>query len=118
MRRLNRGAETGRRGFLKASGMAAAGFVLTRASHPERAFAQPAVLSTFSPTAEAERGTMRVWSDLPAFTRLFANQKEQPDVTSDLYDGVWEGDSVPHLPRVPHPSPVIKRWQSGEGTDY
>ena len=35
-----------------------------------------------------------------------------------LYDGVWEGDPAPHLPRVPHPSAVIKRWQSGEGTNY
>ncbi len=61
---------------------------------------------------------MRVWSDQPAFTRVFVNQREQPGVTSDLYDGVWEGDPVPRLPRVPHPSPIIKRWQTGEGTDY
>ncbi len=118
MRRLNRGAETGRRGFLKASGMAAAGLVLTGASCAEPTFAQPGILSMFSPMMETELVTMRVWSDQPAFTRLFANQREQPGATSDLYDGVWEGDSVPHLPRVPHPSPVIKRWQSGEGTDY
>jgi len=98
--------------------MAAAGMALAGGSGVGRAFAQPAFLSMFSPTTDAEPGTMRVWSDQPAFTRVFENQKEQPGVTSDLYDGVWEGDPVPHLPRVPHPSPVIKRWRSGEGTDY
>ena len=77
-----------------------------------------AFLSMFSPTADTQLDTMSVWSDQPAFTRLFENQREQTSVTSDLYDGVWEGDPVPHLPRVPHPSPVIKRWQTGEGTDY
>ncbi len=83
-----------------------------------RSFAQPAFLSMFSPTADTQLDTMSVWSDQPAFTRLFENQREQTSVTSDLYDGVWEGDPVPHLPRVLHPSPVIKRWQTGEGTDY
>jgi len=109
---------TGRRGFLKASGMAAAGVALASGSGAGRSFAQPAFLSIFSPTADDELTAMRVWSDQPAFTRVFKNQREQPGITSDLYDGVWEGDPVPHLPRVLHPSPIVKRWQSGEGTDY
>jgi alpha-L-fucosidase 2 len=70
------------------------------------------------PTADPQADSLKVWSDQPAFTRVFENQKEQADVTSDLYDGVWEGDPVPRLPRVPHPSPVIKRWRSAEGQDY
>ena len=118
MRRLNNGGQTGRRAFLKASGMAAAGMALVGGSDVGRSFAQPAFLSMFSPTADTQLDTMSVWSDQPAFTRLFENQREQTSVTSDLYDGVWEGDLVPHLPRVLHPSPVIKRWQTGEGTDY
>ena len=118
MRRLNNGGQTGRRAFLKASGMAAAGMALVGRSDVGRSFAQPAFLSMFSPTADTQLDTMSVWSDQPAFTRLFENQREQTSVTSDLYDGVWEGDLVPHLPRVLHPSPVIKRWQTGEGTDY
>ena len=118
MRRLNNGGQTGRRAFLKASGMAAAGMALVGRSDVGRSFAQPAFLSMFSPAADTQLDTMSVWSDQPAFTRLFENQREQTSVTSDLYDGVWEGDLVPHLPRVLHPSPVIKRWQTGEGTDY
>jgi alpha-L-fucosidase 2 len=118
MRRLNNGGQTGRRAFLKASGMAAAGMALVGGSDVGRSFAQPAFLSMFSPTTDTQPDTMRVWSDQPAFTRLFENQREQTSVTSDLHDGVWEGDPVPHLPRVLHPSPVIKRWQTGEGTDY
>ena len=118
MRRLNNGGQTGRRAFLKASGMAAAGMALVGGSDVGRSFAQPAFLSMFSPAADTQLDTMSVWSDQPAFTRLFENQREQTSVTSDLYDGVWEGDLVPHLPRVLHPSPVIKRWQTGEGTDY
>ena len=118
MRRLNNGGQTGRRAFLKASGMAAAGMALVGRSDVGRSFAQPAFLSMFSPTADTQLDTMSVWSDQPAFTRLFENQREQTSVTSDLYDGVWEGDPVPHMPRVLHPSPVIKRWQTGEGTDY
>jgi alpha-L-fucosidase 2 len=98
--------------------MAAAGMALVGRSDVGRSFAQPAFLSMFSPTADTQLDTMSVWSDQPAFTRLFENQREQTSVTSDLYDGVWEGDLVPHLPRVLHPSPVIKRWQTGEGTDY
>src|SRR5580704_8385046 len=116
MRRLNNGGQTGRRAFLKASGMAAAGMALVGGSDVGRSFAQPAFLSMFSPAADTQLDTMSVWSDQPAFTRLFENQREQTSVTSDLYDGVWEGDLVPHLPRVLHPSPVIKRWQTGEGT--
>lgn len=59
----------------------------------------------------------RVWSDRPAFTRLFDNQNDY-GLTSDVYDGVWEGDAVPVLPRVPHPSAEVKRWHSGEGVDW
>lgn len=60
---------------------------------------------------------LTVWSDQPAFTRVFDNQNEF-GLTSDLYDGLWAGDAVPALPRVPHPSAEVKRWHSGEGTDW
>jgi alpha-L-fucosidase 2 len=99
--------QRGRRSFLKASAMAAAGVTLTG-----RNLAQ-----SFSPDAKARLADMRVWSDRPAFTRLFANQK-QSSITSDVYDGVWAGDPQPSLPRVAHPSSVIKRWRSGEGEDF
>lgn len=59
----------------------------------------------------------RVWSDTPAYTCVFENQDEL-GVTSDIYDGIYEGDALPQLPRVPNPSPQIKRWASGEGADY
>lgn len=60
---------------------------------------------------------LRVWSDTPAYTCVFENQ-DQMGVTSDIYDGIYEGDALPQLPRVPNPSPQIKRWASGEGADY
>jgi alpha-L-fucosidase 2 len=104
--------QLGRRTFLKASGMAAAGAALSGRADIRRSLAP-----TTSPELQASPPDMRVWSDQPAFTRLFENQK-QSSVTSDIYDGAWDGDPVPHLPRVPHPSAVIKRWQSGEGKDY
>jgi alpha-L-fucosidase 2 len=97
----------GRRSFLKASMMAAAGATLT-----DRSLAQ-----SLSPVTKARAAEMRVWSDQPAFTTLFANEKESSS-TSDVYDGVWAGDPVPSLPRVPHPSPTVKRWRSAEGEDY
>jgi alpha-L-fucosidase 2 len=104
--------QLGRRTFLKASGMAAAGVALAGRAGIGRSPAQ-----TTSPNSKPKPPGMRVWSDQPAFTRLFENQK-QSSATSDIYDGVWEGDPTPRLPRVPHPSAVIKRWQSGEGKDY
>ena len=102
----------GRRSFLKASGMAAAGAIFAGRAGTRRSLA-----SNPSSDLKAGAANMRVWSDQPAFTRLFANER-QSSATSDLYDGVWEGDPTPHLPRVAHPSAVIKRWQSGEGMDY
>jgi alpha-L-fucosidase 2 len=101
------GKQQGRRSFLKASVIAAAGMTLT-----DRGPAQ-----VFAPHARARTDGMRVWSDQPAFTRLFANEQES-SISSDIYDGVWAGDPEPSLPRVPHPSPTIKRWHSGEGEDY
>lgn len=56
----------------------------------------------------------RVWSDLPAFTQLLEYQPNTP-YSSDLYDGLWEGDPIPSLPRIPHPTYPAKRWQEGEG---
>ena len=66
---------------------------------------------------EAEGDNQRVWSNLPAYTQVFENQNELGQ-TSDVYDGVWEGDSIPQLPRVKHPSPKVKRWGEGEGVNY
>jgi hypothetical protein len=97
-------------------------------SHPPRRFFPPprwwwfggwlpAAITMCCSTARVQADSPRVWSDQPAFTCLFENQKQQP-ATSDLYDGVWEGDSVPQLPRVPHPSPSVKRWVTAEGADY
>jgi hypothetical protein len=101
------GKQQGRRTFLKASVIAAAAMTLTDRS--------PAL--AFAPYARARTDGMRVWSDQPAFTRLFANEQES-SISSDIYDGVWAGDPEPSLPRVAHPSPTIKRWHSGEGEDY
>lgn len=56
-----------------------------------------------------------LWSDRPAYICLFENQQDF-GLTTDLYDGLWEGDALPVLPRVAHPSAEIKRWHSGEGT--
>lgn len=76
------------------------------------------VVTLFACTPAVTReDTQRVWSDRPAFTSVFENEDER-GLTSDLYDNVWEGDLVPQLPRVPDPSPEIKRWQSNEGQDY
>ena len=59
----------------------------------------------------------RVWSNLPAYTQVFENQNEY-GLTSDVYDGIWEGEPAPELPRVPHPSPEVKRWGEAEGVNY
>lgn len=59
----------------------------------------------------------RVWSNTPAYTQVFENQNEL-GLTSDVYDGIWEGESAPLLPRVPNPSPYIKQWPEAEGNNY
>ena len=59
----------------------------------------------------------KIWSDHPAFTRVFENQDER-GVTSDIYDNIWEGEPTPQLPRISNPSPEIKRWKSNEGENY
>ena len=66
---------------------------------------------------ETEKNNQRVWSNLPAYTQVFENQNEL-GLTSDVYDGVWEGGIVPQLPRVANPSPEVKRWLEGEGRNY
>ena len=66
---------------------------------------------------EVGKNNQRVWSDRPAYTQVFENQHEF-GLTSDVYDGIWEGDLVPELPRVKHPSPKVKRWGEGEGVNY
>lgn len=77
-----------------------------------------AVTAPSAATGElSPRASLRVWSDLPAFTSLFANQ-DAGGVTTDAMDGVWEGDSVPTLPRVAHPAAEVKRWHAGEWIDY
>lgn len=62
-------------------------------------------------------GSFRVWSDLPAYTQVIEYQNEA-GITSDIYDGIWEGEEAPQLPRIAHPSTPIKRWREGEGTNY
>lgn len=59
----------------------------------------------------------RVWSNMPAYTQVFENQNEL-GLTSDVYDGIWEGEVAPLLPRVANPSPQIKYWFEGEGNNY
>ena len=59
----------------------------------------------------------RIWSDTPAATVVFDNQDEM-GLSSDIFDNIWEGDSIPVLPRVKNPSPTRKRWYTGEGVDY
>ena len=66
---------------------------------------------------DAREKNQRVWSNVPAYTQVFENQNEH-GLTSDVYDGIWEGDEAPQLPRVQHPSPEVKRWSEGEGTNY
>ena len=63
------------------------------------------------------RNTQRVWSNRPAYTKVFENQNEY-GLTSDACDGIWEGEQVPELPRVPHPLPEVKRWLEAEGFNY
>jgi alpha-L-fucosidase 2 len=58
-----------------------------------------------------------VWSDQPAYTQLFENQNDY-QLTSDRCDGIWEGDELPQLPRIKHPTFPIKRWSEGEGNNY
>lgn len=59
----------------------------------------------------------KIWSDLPAFTQVLEYQNER-GLTSDKYDGIWEGEEVPSLPRVPNPTVPVKHWHEGEGTNY
>ena len=65
---------------------------------------------------KAEDG-LRIWSDTPAYTCVMENQRELC-ATSDIDDGLFEGDTRPELPRVKSPSKEKKTWHSGEGTDY
>ena len=51
-----------------------------------------------------EKKNQRVWSNMPAYTQVFENQNEL-GLTSDVYDGIWEGEVAPLLPRVANPSP-------------
>lgn len=68
-----------------------------------------------APRQVSREANLAIWSDRPAFTRLFDNQDDY-GLTSDIYDGVWAGDAVPSLPRVVQPSAEAKRWHAGEGT--
>ena len=68
-------------------------------------------------SGDVVRNTQRVWSNRPAYTKVFENQNEY-GLTSDACDGIWEGEQVPELPRVPHPSPEVKRWLEAEGFNY
>jgi alpha-L-fucosidase 2 len=106
--------QIGRRGFLQRSGKLAAGISLAGSV----AVSQTSKPLSSAAKADTQDNCMRVWSDQPAFTRLLENEREQSAITTDVFDGVWAGDPVPHLPRVPRPSPVVKRWHTGEGTDY
>lgn len=63
------------------------------------------------------KASQRIWSDVPAYTQVMENENEH-GLTSDQFDGLWQGDPVPTLPRADHPSPTIKRWQQGEETNY
>ena len=51
---------------------------------------------------DTEKNNQRVWSNLPAYTQVFENQNES-GLTSDVFDGIWEGEIVPQLPRVANP---------------
>lgn len=62
------------------------------------------------------QNNLKVWSDKPAFTKLLANEIE-PEFTSDLWDGIWEGDSLPALPRVQYPASTPQYKYRGEGRD-
>ena len=61
--------------------------------------------------------TNLLWSDKPAYTRLFANQNDF-GLSTDVFDHVWEGEEKPSLPRVKHPAAEVKRWRTGEGVDF
>ncbi|MDE5720354.1 MAG: hypothetical protein K2I34_06285, partial [Paramuribaculum sp.] len=77
-----------------------------------------AALASVTVTIQArQRIADRVWSDLPAFTQVIENQNERR-LTSDRWDGLWEGDTPPRLPRVAAPSATVKRWWQGEDSDY
>ena len=56
--------------------------------------------------------TKVLWSDRPAYTCMFSTEEDY-DLTSDVYDNVWEGDSTPQLPRVANPQ-QHKSWLTGE----
>lgn len=75
------------------------------------------VMSSMLAVAKTPQANARVWSDVPAFTQVLEYQDER-SLTSDQYDGLWEGDEVPALPRVPQPSLPMKRWREGEGINY
>lgn len=62
------------------------------------------------------RDTDVLWSDCPAYTCQIPNVTNS-GLSTDVYDGTWEGDPLPGLPRVSTPGPV-KRWPTGEGMDY
>lgn len=76
-----------------------------------------ALLTGAATISARHRSADRLWSDIPAFTQVMENQNER-GLTSDRWDGLWEGDTAPCLPRVPDPSPTIKRWTQGEWVNH
>lgn len=76
-----------------------------------------AALSQATALEARHRIADRVWSDRPTFTQVIENQNERR-LTSDRWDGLWEGDDAPRLPRVTTPSATVKRWWQGEDSDY
>lgn len=66
-------------------------------------------------TAAAQQ---RVWSDKPAFTQVLENENER-GLTSCLWDGVFEGEPTPPLPRTgSQQASCTRTWQQGEETNY
>jgi hypothetical protein len=60
--------QIGRRRFLKGSGKLAAGMTFSGAAGH---------LLMPGPTADPQANSLKVWSDQPAFTRVFENQKDR-----------------------------------------
>lgn len=76
-----------------------------------------ALFATCASLSAQSGGAHRVWSDKPAFTQVIENEDEH-GLTSCLYDGVYEGDTVLLQPMAKCLPNKTRYWEQGEETNY
>ena len=102
--------------YLSADNGNVSGFTRYKMSAPKTDFEVKQQSDCASLSAQSG-GAHRVWSDKPAFTQVIENEDEH-GLTSCLYDGVYEGDTVPLQPMAKCLPNKTRYWEQGEETNY